>query len=1114
MEIYLLLLPQLVSMTRLFYILFLIVYIHKVHAQPWLSDGGSHNFFAIQKEFNDYWQNKTVERGKGWKQFKRWEWYWQDRVDSLGHFPPAGLVLDNFTKFKRENKNAGRILQANWQPLGPQFTIGGYAGIGRIGSIAFHPTNSNIIFAGAAGGGLWKSTDGGNSWMTTTDDLASLGVSGIAIHPSDPNTIYLATGDGDGGDNYSIGVVKSTDGGLNFSSTGLNWSTSSYQLIRRILIDADNPAIIMVATSGGIYKSSNNGMTWANVLSGDFYDLEAKPGNGETTWYASTANNIYRSTNEGNTWTSVYNVSGSGRLSLGVSAGNNQYVYALSSLSSNHGFKGLYRSIDSGTSFTLRSSSPNIMGWAANGTDSGGQGWYDLALAIDPVDAEKVYTGGVNTWKSTNGGTTWTIKTHWSGATGVQTVHADKHVLEWQGTNVLWEGNDGGLYRTPDGGNKWEHKTNGMMISMIYRIGVSQTSSKVIAGLQDNGTKLRNTNGIWSDVIGGDGMDCAIKNTDANTMYGSLYNGTIYRSTNGGASWADIQANIPGVPTGAWVTPYVLNPSNNSNILAAYNEVYSSSDQGTTWTSIGNTTQVGGSTKTILAVAPSNGSYIYTGNSSVLYRTTNGGSSWSLLTSPGGGISRLIIHPTDPNIIWCTLSNFSSGQKVLKSVNGGSTWTNLSGNLPNLPANTLVYQNSSSNGIYVGMDMGVYYKDDNMSEWELFADGLPNAEITDLEIDYTNNFILAGTYGRGMWKTELRNTVPACLYPTQVSADNITNTSIFFSWDVNSQSNGFEYAMTATSLPPSSGNTINGSFINITGLTSNTNYYFHIRTVCSTNTYSQWVTVGPIKTAVGCEQTFYDSGGSGASYSNEESKIWTICPTTSCYNVKATFSSLNIEANWDALYVFNGPSITSPMLASNNSITLAGFPAGGYYGTSVPGPFASTHSTGCLTFRFLSDEATTGSGWAAAITCVLKNPLVTNTNDDGPGSLREAIACAPTGTTLTIDNSLTGQFIDLTSTTIVLNKNINIVQTPSTEINIRASNDLPIFEVSSCCQLYLKNINLYPDSGNTGRALINNGTLTLDDTHIFENGLHLGSGSTVQNNGTLTVIGNSGIIKI
>ncbi|MBL0102100.1 MAG: hypothetical protein IPP49_20385 [Saprospiraceae bacterium] len=373
---------------------------------------------------------------------------------------------------------------------------------------------------------------------------------------------------------------------------------------------------------------------------------------------------------------------------------------------------------------------------------------------------------------------------------------------------------------------------------------------------------------------------------------------------------------------------------------------------------------------------------------------------------------------------------------------------------------------------------------------------------------------MAGTYGRGMWKTELRNTVPACLYPTQVSADNITNTSIFFSWDVNSQSNGFEYAMTATSLPPSSGNTINGSFINITGLTSNTNYYFHIRTVCSTNTYSQWVTVGPIKTAVGCGQTFYDSGGSGASYSDQESNIWTICPTTSCYNVKATFSSLNIEANWDALYVFNGPSITSPMLASNNSITLAGFPAGGYYGTSVPGPFASTHATGCLTFRFLSDEATTGSGWAAAITCVLKNPLVTNTNDDGPGSLREAIACAPTGTTLTIDNSLTGQFIDLTSTTIVLNKNINIVQTPSTEINIRASNDLPIFEVSSCCQLYLKNINLYPDSGNTGRALINNGTLTLDDTHIFENGLHLGSGSTVQNNGTLTVIGNSGIIKI
>lgn len=795
---------------------------------------------------------------------------------------------------------------------------------------------------------------------------------------------------------------------------------------------------------------------------------------------------------------------------MAVTNANPNYVYFVSSLSSNSGFKGLYRSTNSGTSFSQRSSTPNILNQTSNGSESGGQGWYDLAIAVDPTNAETIYVGGVNTWKSTNGGTSWSLKTHWSGALGVQTVHADKHVLEFQGSTMLWEGNDGGIYRSPDGGAKWEHKSNGLRISQMYRIGVSQTSSKVIAGLQDNGTKLLNTNGKWADVLGGDGMDCAINPSDANVMYGCIQYGELNRSTNGGTNWTNIKNNISSSLTGAWVTPYRLNAQNPSNILAGYAAIYSSTNQGTAWTTIGTTAQVGTDNKTILEISASDPTTIYTGTSSSLWKTTDGGTTWASIASPGSGISSLFIHPTDSNKLWATRSNYTAGNKVFHSTNGGTTWVNISGTLPNLPANTVIYQNNTQNGIYVGMDIGVFYKDDTMSDWEIFSDGLPNVLVSELEIDYTNGWLYAATFGRGLWKTEITTDIPVCLYPVHIKVDELSTYEAKLSWEENSGNNTtYEFALTTSSTPPLSGQIANGFNASFSGLVANTNYYFHIRTVCNAGN-SYWITEGPIKTSPQCGQAFYDTGSNTANYSDEELNTWTLCPTDPCHNVRVSFTTFDVEADWDALYIFEGPNITSLQFMSANPITDAGFPAGGFHGSTPPGTFTSTHSTGCLTFRFLSDGSVNGTGWTANASCIFKNPMVTNTNDSGSGSLRQGVDCMPENSAMTFSPNLAGQTIELAGS-INIEKNLSILQTASTAFDVVGAANHHVFYVAKNKELYLRNINIYPASGINVRAIYNLGILTLDETHIFESSLNLGVGSTIENLGSIQVLGSSSI---
>ena len=244
-----------------------------LYAQPWMKEFGSRksepSFYEIQDAFNAYWAKKKYEKGKGYKQFKRWEYFMEPRVDENGYFDPNNLYHEWVKYQKKQSALAIRGEMANWTHMGPDDTPVDInsptwrRGSGRINCVSFHPTNPDVIFAGAPSGGFWKSTDGGASWTTTTDHLPSIGVSDIAVHPADPDIIYIATGDGDARDTYSAGILKSTDGGDTWSTVSLPYTVQEEIIIRRLIINPDNPLVLIAATSQGILQTTDGGQNWS-----------------------------------------------------------------------------------------------------------------------------------------------------------------------------------------------------------------------------------------------------------------------------------------------------------------------------------------------------------------------------------------------------------------------------------------------------------------------------------------------------------------------------------------------------------------------------------------------------------------------------------------------------------------------------------------------------------------------------------------------------------------------------------------------------------------------------------------------------------------------------------
>ncbi len=717
------------------------------------------NFYDVQRAFNIYWEGREITKGSGWKPFKRWEWWMESHIYPDGTRKPADQTYNEYVKYIKEHPDALKS-EADWTNLGP-FNIPsgdkGYSGLGRINAIAFHPTNPDIVYIGAPAGGMWEYDASQGTWTGTTDVLPVLGVSSIIVDWNNPDNIYIGSGDRDAGDSQGMGVFKSSDGGQTWEL----WNNGMGNVkVGRMIQHPDVYSTMYAATTGGVFKTTDAGATWTQTKSGTFKDIVFKPGNPDII-YAVKGGSLYKSTNAGTDWEQLTNgLAGGDRATIAVTEANPNVIYLIQTEGSS--FKGLYKSANEGASFTEQSTTPNIMSWGCEGGE-GGQAWYDLDIAADPNDQNTIYAGGVNCWKSIDGGVSWDINSHWYGGCNVPSVHADLHILEWNPiNNRLYAGNDGGIYYTPDNGSSWPEITSGLAISQVYRIGqCASVKDKVINGYQDNGTSTYYGNNNWQVTHGGDGMECAFDYQEPEYSYATVYYGALIRKYNNGSSHTVGGNGVHGIDEdGGWITPFCLHETNTDIMFAGYKSIWRAIGIKTnsfTWQKIA---QGGSNNINVVEQSPANTDVFYYSWKQHLYRTDNvmnNNPDWYDLSSniPGSdNIRDIEANPFDENIVYV-----SKGSKVYKSVDKGINWEDITGTLPNINMNSIAYYVNSPEGIYVASDAGVYYRDATMDDWIMYSTGLPvDASVNEIEIyhnpsDASEDVIRAGTYGRGLWSS-------------------------------------------------------------------------------------------------------------------------------------------------------------------------------------------------------------------------------------------------------------------------------------------------------------------------------------------------------------------------
>ena len=700
----------------------------------------------------------------------RWLWYWGQHTDANGYIVSPTKTLHEWLSYKEKTSSAKfkTTDQSQWTFTGPSSSDGGYSGIGRINVMAFHPTNSNTFLVGSAGGGVWKTTNNGLTWTALADHLPVLSVSDIDYNPLNPNTLYMCTGDRDSRDHYSIGVLKSYDGGVNWDTTGLKWGISQVRLTNCLVINPLDTNHLILATSEGIYRSFNGGQSFAKVQNGNFKQVLYHPTDTNIVYATSfftymngTDGQIFRSANGGATWTQVTSFTNCWRIQLAVTPGSIGLVKAVAASRDTvyrRGLLGVYTSTDTGktfqTTFAGHTCTDNILSGDMNGNGCTGQGNYDLALAIHPTNPSRLYIGGVNTWTSANGGLSWQIVNQWwANLPGIAEVHADKHFLGYHPLvpGRLFECNDGGIYFSDNPATLWNDISNGLGITQFYRNAVADISPNVVGGAQDNGSKLFDGT-AWEDLTGGDGMDCQLDPTDPDVVYTSTqYGGSIYQLTS--TTWPqNLVQFLPGNPVGGWITPFILHPLNPAEMLVGYQDIYQGDNQGN-WFNLtnGNLT-----TKNILrlAMSPDDATTLYAvpEDSTIIWKFSNYSNGIStVITSPyPEKIADIKVDPKNKDHIFITFSGYGTNKVAEYTPAGG--WVALNQNLPNVPVNCIEID-SATGFRYIGTDVAVFYRSDTMTQWELYSKNLPAVHVTDLGINYATNEIWAATYGRGMWKS-------------------------------------------------------------------------------------------------------------------------------------------------------------------------------------------------------------------------------------------------------------------------------------------------------------------------------------------------------------------------
>ncbi len=672
----------------------------------------------------------------------------------------------------------------SWTFAGP-VNIGG-----RITDIEFNPLNPNIVYCSAATGGVFKSIDKGETWLPVFDGQAFLSIGDIAVDPVNPNIIYVGTGEANGGHNNMPGggMFKSTDAGNSWSPSGLD----SAETIGRVIINPSDPDEIFVAAMGsyfspthqrGVFKSTDGGATWNQSLfvsdSTGAIDFVMDPSNPDFLLAAmwervrrpnssrlyGPSSGIYRSTDNGSSWellgpstglpdASIVDV---GRIGLAMSKSNPQISYALY----NDGavYTGLYKTTDYGTTWTNADPDMEIFNGVSNFS------WYFGQVRVNPSDPAKIYVMDVGFMRSSDGGANWDFSYQ---------THVDHHALAFDPSdpNYLINGDDGGIYISTNGGSTWSGPKE-MPNTQFYEIGLDYSNpKKLYGGTQDNNTIRTQTGNLddWHPLIGGDGFYVIVDYNNPNIIYAESQFGNLEKSTDGGNNFDYARSGInPDEPTN-WSTPVVMDPVDHNVLYYGTDRIYRTTNGAAYWTVISPdlTDDIPGTrlgTVTTIDVAPTNPNVIYAGtDDSHVWVTTDHGSNWTDISSalPYRWVTRVKVDPNDENKVYVTFSGLKwhdPQPHVFRSTNMGADWTNISSNLPDAPVNAFAVDNNYSERLYLGSDVGAFVSFNSGASWQPIADALPVVSVYDMKIHPVENYLAIGTHGRSMYKIDLNQFV-------------------------------------------------------------------------------------------------------------------------------------------------------------------------------------------------------------------------------------------------------------------------------------------------------------------------------------------------------------------
>ncbi len=687
----------------------------------------------------------------------------------------AGLVYLRGSERKEELAAAGPDApNVAWRSLGPDGISGGQTygsgpgstttAAGRVTAVAVDPSNSQHLLIGSAAGGIWESLDTGATWAPRTDGQRTLSIGALAFDRGNPSNVYAGTGEGNSEYGYlGQGVLRSQDGGSTWTLLASDFFVG--QGFYRLVVDPHNGARLLAATTGGAAVSTDSGESWTTLFPGRAWDIslaDTEPG-------GPAEREILVAKPEG-----LFGVGGA------VAPGRRTLPGLPPSLDpEGERMAVVHVPVDPSQAFVFAAFGgeahlwhrpagsqlfepvplPNLSeGENVPNVFSVEQASYDWYAAVPPNGDDILYLGAIELVKGERSGTGW----NWSDISSRQqqgdSIHADQHAMAFdpRNSNTIYAGNDGGIFRSPDGGVSWQSLNAGLGISEVEYLTVRPDNPIwILAGLQDNGTIRREGEGEWAQVAPGDGGDCATNMAVPATCFHSYHDMALERSTSGGdrGSWQDI------TPPGAEEIQRLFYPPlevDGSLVAWAGDVVYLSVDNGENWSAVQLPAAADGEASVASAISIYSTEILVGTIHGDIFKIRSERGIWSTpyqLASPAQGwISDIFTSSDHPGRYWLT---YSQPGLVFRSDDWGQSWVDVTTNLPAIPVNAVVGQPGGSDRVWVACDVGVFESSNGGAAWSLYGTGLPNALAEDLVVDPVRSLLRVATRSRGVWEADI-----------------------------------------------------------------------------------------------------------------------------------------------------------------------------------------------------------------------------------------------------------------------------------------------------------------------------------------------------------------------